>query len=1105
MGFSVNRQFQGGVNSLYQGRNTGFAMRNNSARNARGCVALYDAYDPDSIIFDSSLRVALWSDKSGFSGPGSSRSTGLYLTGVAGVYASATSYAAVQLTGDLDLRVYVQLPSYNPAATTRLIEKKNTVTTAGYGFYLNTTGQLSVEIANGALITTSSNANLSTSPNVAQWLRVTRASASGNCNFYTSTDGSTWVAVGTQVAGTSGAPATDSAPVTVGMYSDGLASPLKGIVYRAQIYNGIAGTLVFDANFVGQRVNAASFTESSSNAATVTINGTALLGWVTPSVSDGLYCSGVTNAFINANDAAVLRITGDIDLRAYVAPTSWTPAAAQDLLSKYNGGLNQRSYMLQLAASGVITFWWSTNGTVGSAVSSSVATGFGAGVARWIRVAASVTTGVANFYTSVDGITWTQLGAANQTMGGVTSIFAGTATLAVGARSDTAETFQGIFYRAQVYNGIAGTLVFDANFVGQRAYATSMIESSANAALLSLNGPGAWFGIAGGYTSDNCLCLDGSATNYATTPDSAAVSITGDIDIRADLALINWATATQGIVCKLGANDGQRSYVFRMNSGALGQLELIWSNTGSGAITATSTVAVPFANYARGWVRVTLDVDNGAAGYTVVFYTSSDGVTWTQLGATITVGGVTSIFDGNRVLGVGGGVGDTVAAGRIYRAMVLNGINGTVVFDSNFATAPKLATTFIESSSQLALVTLTQTGDNSAHIAGARDAYQGTASKQPTYLAFDGSKYGYVNPTVSSYFSTPDSAALAPAGNLQLVLRVNLVNWLTNANGYLVYKWGVAGDRSWALLVDNTGKLILATSTDGTAQSNSTSTSALPFTNGTTYWLRVTRTTATGGVVMEYANDQVAEPTVWTNIPTSVTTAGQLFNNLGSLNIGTSDTLTLGQQGKFFYTRVNFNNVDCAIFEPNRYFSTSTFSASTGETWTINGSGVIIGRSSLFGDGVDDGLYSPQFSLSQPLSAYIVAQGITWTGSDLFLTGAVGNTMDFQQFGVSPEVIVYSSGADTATKVSFPLQTPGVLSGTFNGASSSIRLNRNAPVTSAGNIGTVAPNGVTALKNGGVAVNAANGLLSEIAVCNVVHSTSERDSVYDNLKLKWRL
>ena len=56
------------------------------------------------------------------------------------------------------------------------------------------------------------------------------------------------------------------------------------------------------------------------------------------------------------------------------------------------------------------------------------------------------------------------------------------------------------------------------------------------------------------------------------------------------------------------------------------------------------------------WLRVTLSVNNGSSGNTTTFYTSSDGITWTQLGNTIINSGITSgeIDNVNQIICSGG-------------------------------------------------------------------------------------------------------------------------------------------------------------------------------------------------------------------------------------------------------------------------------------------------------------------------------------------------------------------------------------------------------------------------------------------------------------------
>jgi hypothetical protein len=178
----------------------------------------------------------------------------------------------------------------------------------------------------------------------------------------------------------------------------------------------------------------------------------------------------------------------------------------------------------------------------------------------------------------------------------------------------------------------------------------------------------------------NYVYLPGVAGNYLTVPDENAFDITGDIDIRVQVALDDWTPAAIAYV--LGKSTAvQYSYVLQVNTS--GTLSLLWSpDGGTTVITKTSTVAPTIGNGQPLWIRATLDVDNGASGYDVQFFTSTNGTTWTQLGTTVTTAGTTSIFSGTAEIRIGRGASGTqLMIGKHYRAQILNGIDGTTVLD----------------------------------------------------------------------------------------------------------------------------------------------------------------------------------------------------------------------------------------------------------------------------------------------------------------------------------------------------------------------------------------------------------------------------------------
>jgi hypothetical protein len=198
-------------------------------------------------------------------------------------------------------------------------------------------------------------------------------------------------------------------------------------------------------------------------------------------------------------------------------------------------------------------------------------------------------------------------------------------------------------------------------------------------------------------TNGNALVLYNhydSQSGYAQTTDKAVLDIVGDIDIRGDIWPDTWTPAIPQVLgSKYNETGNQRSWIVFLN--ANGTLTLRWSNNGTATLSADSTVAVATSGR-KAW-RVTLDVDNGAAGKTVTFYTSDTiSGSWVQLGAVVTTATTTSIFSSTAPLTVGSGpdgvppTGYTASlsyaafTGSYYRFQVYTGISGTLRADANF-------------------------------------------------------------------------------------------------------------------------------------------------------------------------------------------------------------------------------------------------------------------------------------------------------------------------------------------------------------------------------------------------------------------------------------
>jgi hypothetical protein len=173
------------------------------------------------------------------------------------------------------------------------------------------------------------------------------------------------------------------------------------------------------------------------------------------------------------------------------------------------------------------------------------------------------------------------------------------------------------------------------------------------------------------------LDVDGAVNSGCTCPDSAPVSITGDIDLRWEGYRTGWSTGRLSLITKWGA-AGQRSWAFEVDDGIP---VLDWSANGTAVLTATCTQVIP-AWAGRIALRVTLDVNDGAGGNVVTFYTAGrlDG-TWVQLGEAVTTTGTTSIFNSTTSPRIGecpDSSADSLAH-RVYGWEIRTGIAGTVV------------------------------------------------------------------------------------------------------------------------------------------------------------------------------------------------------------------------------------------------------------------------------------------------------------------------------------------------------------------------------------------------------------------------------------------
>lgn len=202
------------------------------------------------------------------------------------------------------------------------------------------------------------------------------------------------------------------------------------------------------------------------------------------------------------------------------------------------------------------------------------------------------------------------------------------------------------------------------------------------------------------YPSAGTLELTGAVDSNATTPDVAALDITGDLDMMIDATSDQWTpSAQQGLIGKWVTGTNQRSYLLTLETS--GRPRLWYSTLGTDGPSATATVPIPISA-GRIAIRVTMDIDNGSGQHAITFYTASGGTSfsapWTQLGSVRTVTGTSATFASTAPVEVGSyNNGNNRFTGQVHAARIRNGIGGTIVANPFFQNQAAGTTNFVDS------------------------------------------------------------------------------------------------------------------------------------------------------------------------------------------------------------------------------------------------------------------------------------------------------------------------------------------------------------------------------------------------------------------------
>lgn len=186
--------------------------------------------------------------------------------------------------------------------------------------------------------------------------------------------------------------------------------------------------------------------------------------------------------------------------------------------------------------------------------------------------------------------------------------------------------------------------------------------------------------------------------------DTAALDVAGDFDLRLDVALEDWSESQMLALRYVLPSDN--CWALEIINGIL---TFLWSPDGTFASrhVVEATAAVRGYHGQRMALRVTLDINNGAGGHEVRFYTGRtvDDAEWHLLGDPVTGTGTTGVFQGTAYMELGAGFSFNALPsggllnrmrGKAYALQLRGGIGGAVKVDMSTRAAVPGGTTFVD-------------------------------------------------------------------------------------------------------------------------------------------------------------------------------------------------------------------------------------------------------------------------------------------------------------------------------------------------------------------------------------------------------------------------
>jgi hypothetical protein len=374
------------------------------------------------------------------------------------------------------------------------------------------------------------------------------------------------------------------------------------------------------------------------------------------------------------------------------------------------------------------------------------------------------------------------------------------------------------------------------------------------------------------------------------------------------------------------------------------------------------------------------------------------------------------------------------------------------------------------------------------------DVVQTTAASQPLLLVHSGENYYQGVGVASNYVTTPSSAVSNITGDIEMVAKISIYDE-TGEKVIIAKRAGASASYVFSL----TSKLLRFRINTTTYDSNASHSFAV----NEEFFAKVTRQQSSGDIKFFTSLDGVTYTQLGTTI-SGITVPIDTFSI--PLTVGLlGDLNSFAMKGKIFRATISntIGGAPVVDFNPNQYnaaTSQTQWTSSTGEIWTINTGtattgykGVLVDRSIVQTDGIDDQLLSGTVSSYQYISRIVSARPYNMSNFAGFVSGTSDNHLLYNN---SSTLASYNGVTLNFTGISIP-NFLRVFQADFNSVSSENFSNNISVAT--GNTGTRSSTQIRLGVNIAAAIFG-NALINTLIDTNPISTSPQRTSMYNYIR-----